>query len=239
MSFHTTIPRIKVRPGHDPEQHQGGRNLLICVQHGSRDLIGKATLLDERTAGMTLGAIDAPSTEVLIAKLANYLFQTHILQRQSQRALGRHDQPDHKRELSNSFRFPVSPVGAERRAITTALSDVDALLDAGDRLVSKKRDLKQAATQHLVTGQTRLPGFRGEWEVKRLGKTGTFLKGSGVKKDEADSGNSPGLRYGEIYTHHNDHIRSFNFWISSRLRQWQPDCGRRFVVRRRVKRNRR
>ena len=56
----------------------------------------------------------------------------------------------------------------EQRAIATALSDVDALLGGLDRLIAKKRDLKQAAMQQLLTGQTRLPGFHGEWEVKAL-----------------------------------------------------------------------
>ena len=57
----------------------------------------------------------------------------------------------------------------EQRAIAGALTDVDALVDGLDRLIAKKRDLKQAAMQQLLTGQTRLPGFHGEWEVKRLG----------------------------------------------------------------------
>jgi len=57
----------------------------------------------------------------------------------------------------------------EQRAIATALSDVDALLNGLERLIAKKSDLKQAAMQQLLTGQTRLPGFHGEWEVKRLG----------------------------------------------------------------------
>lgn len=56
----------------------------------------------------------------------------------------------------------------EQRAIATALSNVDALLDGLDRLIAKKRDLKQAAMQQLLTGKTRLPGFEGEWEVKRF-----------------------------------------------------------------------
>ena len=46
---------------------------------------------------------------------------------------------------------------------------MDALIGALDQLIAKKRDLKQAAMQQLLTGQTRLPGFSGEWEVKRLG----------------------------------------------------------------------
>ena len=121
--------------------------------------------------------------------------------------------------------IPLPPV-AEQHAIAAALSDVDALLNRIDRLIAKKRDLKQAAMQQLLTGQTRLPGFQGEWEVKRLGDVGTFLKGSGVKKNEAESGGLPCIRYGEIYTHHNCYIRTFKSWISrdvaataTRLRQ--------------------
>ena len=69
--------------------------------------------------------------------------------------------------------FPPPP---EQRAIATALSDVDGLLGGLDRLIAKKGDLKQAAMQQLLTGQTRLPGFHGEWEVKRLGEHIVRLK---------------------------------------------------------------
>ena len=111
--------------------------------------------------------------------------------------------------------LPWPPTEAEQWAVAAALSDVDALLGGLDRLIAKKHDLKQAAMQQLLTGQTRLPGFQGEWEVKHLGDVGTFLKGSGVKKDEAESGGLPCIRYGEIYMHHNDYIRTFKSWISS------------------------
>ena len=57
----------------------------------------------------------------------------------------------------------------EQRAIAAALSDMDALLSGLDQLIAKKRDLKQATMQQLLTSQTRLPGFSGEWEVKRIG----------------------------------------------------------------------
>lgn len=58
----------------------------------------------------------------------------------------------------------------EQRAIATALIDVDALLEELDRLIAKKRDIKQAAMQQLLTGETRLPGFEGEWEQVELGE---------------------------------------------------------------------
>lgn len=75
---------------------------------------------------------------------------------------------------SLKIQFPPLP---EQRDIAAALSDVDALLSGLDRLIAKKRDLKQAAMQQLLTGQTRLPGFEGEWELKRLGEVAEMGSG--------------------------------------------------------------
>lgn len=85
------------------------------------------------------------------------------------------------------FTIPLPPTEAEQRAIAATLSDVDALLGGLERLIAKKRDLKQAAMQQLLTGQTRLPGFSGEWEVKRLGDLGATYGGL-TGKTKADFG---------------------------------------------------
>ena len=61
------------------------------------------------------------------------------------------------------------PPITEQRAIAEVLSDVDGLINALDALIAKKRAIKQAAMQQLLTGKTRLPGFSGEWETKQLG----------------------------------------------------------------------
>jgi type I restriction enzyme S subunit len=67
------------------------------------------------------------------------------------------------------FEFPAPADQVEQSAIAAALGDIDSLLGGLERLIAKKRDLKQAAMQQLLTGETRLPGFSGEWEVKQLG----------------------------------------------------------------------
>ncbi|WP_083294829.1 restriction endonuclease subunit S [Burkholderia plantarii] len=69
------------------------------------------------------------------------------------------------------------PPLSEQSAIATALSDVDALLSSLDALIAKKRDIKQAAMQQLLTGKTRLPGFEGEWTVKRLDQLANIRSG--------------------------------------------------------------
>ncbi len=72
------------------------------------------------------------------------------------------------------FSIPVPTAYDEQERIATALSDVDALIAGLEKLIAKKRDLKQAAMQQLLTGQTRLPGFSGEWarnDLKNLVST--------------------------------------------------------------------
>lgn len=91
------------------------------------------------------------------------------------------------------FREVVAcPSVEEQRAIATVLSDVDALLAKLDQLIAKKRDLKQAAMQQLLTGRIRLPGFADAWRNVTIGdvadvKTGPF--GSSLhESDYVDNG---------------------------------------------------
>lgn len=104
---------------------------------------------------------------------------------------------------------PLPTTEAEQRAIATALSDADALIESLDRLIAKKRAIKQAAMQQLLTGQTRLPGFTGEWETKRLGDVASFHKGSGLSKaDLLADGSDPCIHYGELFTRYGERITS-------------------------------
>jgi type I restriction enzyme, S subunit len=79
----------------------------------------------------------------------------------------------------------------EQHTIATALSDIDALITSLDRLIAKKRDIKQATMQQLLTGKTRLPGFSrdlksaykqtevgmipSDWEPTPLGLISAFI----------------------------------------------------------------
>ena len=68
--------------------------------------------------------------------------------------------------------LPVAvPNATEQRAIAETLSDVDGLIEALEKLIAKTRAIKQAAMQQLLTGKTRVLGFSGKWEAKRLGDT--------------------------------------------------------------------
>jgi type I restriction enzyme S subunit len=80
--------------------------------------------------------------------------------------------------------FPLNRL--EQHSIATALSDVNGLLAALEGLIAKKRDLKQAAVQQLLTGQTRLPGFHGEWKRKSLSAVCSMKSGEGITSASID-----------------------------------------------------
>jgi type I restriction enzyme S subunit len=108
-----------------------------------------------------------------------------------------------------SIKIPV-PTLAEQKAIATALSDVDSLISSLDKLIIKKKAIKQGAIHELLTpphkGGKRLPGFSGDWEEKYFGDLGQFHKGKGIKKDEVVHDGIPCVRYGEIYTLYSNKI---------------------------------
>jgi type I restriction enzyme S subunit len=64
----------------------------------------------------------------------------------------------------------IVPAVPEQRVIAKVLGDADALIASMEKLIAKKRDLKQAAMQELLTGRTRLPGFDEPWETKQFGR---------------------------------------------------------------------
>ncbi|WP_373991729.1 restriction endonuclease subunit S [Duganella sp. BuS-21] len=74
-------------------------------------------------------------------------------------------------------RIAFPPTKAEQEAIAEALSDADALIESLEQLVTKKRHLKRGAMQELLTGRTRLSGFRGDWKIARLDELGTWKGG--------------------------------------------------------------
>ena len=77
-----------------------------------------------------------------------------------------------------------SPPLHEQKAIAAALSDVDELIEGLDKLIAKKRNIKQATMQQLLTGRRRLPGFDGDWEVKALGDLFSISAGGDLVKNK-------------------------------------------------------
>lgn len=80
------------------------------------------------------------------------------------------------------FHFALPPL-IEQKIIAKTLEDVDALLTALDRVIIKKKNLKKAAMQQLLSGNTRLPGFSDPWVEKQLGEICTLKSGDGITSE--------------------------------------------------------
>jgi type I restriction enzyme S subunit len=87
----------------------------------------------------------------------------------------------------NSIPIPLPPL-PEQKAIAEVLGDVDRLINACDKLIAKKRDIKQGAMQELLAGRSRLPGFSGKWRVEELGDV-----------SHTSSGTTPPRKFAERY----------------------------------------
>ena len=68
------------------------------------------------------------------------------------------------------------PPQEEQTAIAEALSDIDNLISSLQKLIEKKKAIKQGAMQELITGKKRLSGFSGEWSYKSLGILGDLSR---------------------------------------------------------------
>lgn len=104
-------------------------------------------------------------------------------------------------------RIPLPAARVEQQAIATALSDVDALLTSLDKLIAKKRDIKQATMQQLLTGKRRLlvwgkglqPGYKQteigmipeDWEISSIEEIADVTTGDKDTQDKTETGLYP------------------------------------------------
>ncbi len=94
--------------------------------------------------------------------------------------------------------IPIPPL-PEQTAIAEALSDTDTLITSIEKLIVKKRNIKQGTMQELLTGRRRLPGFSGKWETKKLVELFNFSGGYSASREHLSSEGICYLHYGDIH----------------------------------------
>ena len=94
----------------------------------------------------------------------------------------------------------VIPQKSEQIAIATALSDIDNLIANLEKLIAKKKAIKQGAMQELLTGKRRLNGFNSKWGTVSIGSmTDVYTGGTPSTVNEAYwGGNIPWMNSGEL-----------------------------------------
>lgn len=114
------------------------------------------------------------------AELTSTYLKYYLLSEQFQKVLDDHSSGSTAKGIKGRVlhQLPVIiPPTSEQRAISEALGDVDELIGSLERLIAKKRDIKQAVMQQLLTGKTRLQGFSGEWQTVSLGSVAEMNSG--------------------------------------------------------------
>jgi len=151
-------------------------DILICVRNGSRNLIGKSALIIGKSIGETFGAFMSVFRSDKYQPFIFYLIVSNIVQKQINQSLGATINQITNKTL-NDFLIPYPLNPEERIAITTVLSDIDALIEQLKNLIAKKKAIKQGLMHQLLTGKKRLLGFSGKWEVKKLGEIANVIGG--------------------------------------------------------------
>ena len=126
------------------------------------------------------------------------------------------------------------PPELEQRAIAEVLSDVDGLIGALDVLIAKKWTIKQAAMQQLLTGETRLPGFSGEWKMKQLGEL-IHLIPSGIYGLETQTGQLIGMPVAttahiDLNDRWNEKQMNIRYFTEGQIEHYSPLEGDLIVV---------
>ena len=196
-------------------------DLLFAGSGETAEEIGRcAAYLGERTA-YAGGDIIVLTPTGQNSLFLGYLMNSATVSRQKTR-MGQGDAVVHISARNLADIQVTLPSEEEQTTIAEVLSDVDGLLDALDALIAKKRAVKQAAMQQLLTGKTRLPGFSREWVIRRLADCGVFRGGNGfpIKFQGNQSGDYPFFKVSDINNRGNEvSLENANHWISEAVRR--------------------
>mgnify|MGYP000951500991 CR=1 FL=1 len=164
------------------------KDTLIIANSGAT--LGVAKLLAIKCcANDGIAALNNFSREVDKAYVVYYI--NSITQKLREVVATGNGQPNLNTTLIGDLRIPLPPTKSEQTAIATALSDTDALIENLEKLIAKKRNIKQGVMQELLTGRKRLAGFNGEWMKIKLGDICDIRKGQLITEKTAAGGEFP------------------------------------------------
>src|ERR1051326_2688586 len=146
-------------------------DLIVAMTEQAEGLLGSAALVPLAGSylhNQRLGKVRPLSSDVSVGFLYRIFNSAPYRARVRETAAGtkvKHTSPSRLLEIF----VPIPPTRLEQDAVADALSDADALVESWEQTLSKKRLLKKAALQELLTGKVRLPGFTGDWPSVAFG----------------------------------------------------------------------
>ncbi|MCD6185175.1 MAG: restriction endonuclease subunit S, partial [Deltaproteobacteria bacterium] len=169
--------------------------------------------------GSTIGKAGMASTELTSNQQINAVFpnenytseylyyQLNLLSKFIKRQAGEQAVPLINKTKFGEFQIPLPPTKAEQTAIATALSDMDALIEGLEKLLVKKRNIKQGAMQRCLNPDFKDfqddPDFKkssnqnNQWEVKTLGEICEIKKGQLITNNTRVNGEIPVIAGGK------------------------------------------
>lgn len=141
------------------------KNTLLIAMYGATAGISAITEIE--------GAINQAVLAVFPIKTEyKYIFYWWQLNKDKLvRTLTQGGQPNLSGNLIKSVQIPLPPTLAEQTAIATALNDADALISSLEKLIAKKKAMKQGAVQELFKPQK-------GWQTKSLGDIANIRRGA-------------------------------------------------------------
>lgn len=107
------------------------------------------------------------------------------------------------KEALSDFDLSI-PNYQEQKQIGAYFRNLDHLITLHQRKLEKLKKLKKGLVQKLFSQEVRFKADDGsefpEWEEKKLGELGTFIKGAALSKADISEYGSPFILYGELYT---------------------------------------
>ena len=107
------------------------------------------------------------NNEKLNNKFLQYSLQTNYFVKQYRAVMSQSTRFQVPITTQRKFSLLLPPL-PEQRIIAMALSDVGDLITSLDKIITKKKNIKQGAMQDLLSGKRRLQGFSGKWELKEF-----------------------------------------------------------------------
>lgn len=178
-------------------------DIVFAGSGETHEEIGKCTayVLDEPVYAGGDTIIFHPSIKCN-SMFLGYLLNTPIVNQQKAQ-MGQGDAIVHISAKSLGKIELFLPNYEEQTAIATALSDTDALIDSLEKLIAKKRAIKQGTMQELLTGKRRLKGFSGEWTQKKVKEIAPLQRGFDLPLSTLQQGHVPVVFSNGINAYHN------------------------------------
>lgn len=155
-------------------------DVLICAANGSKQLVGKAAQVRSIERGTTtFGAFMStyrPDVKRVVPDYVAQHFHTKQYREWVELLLAGSSINNLRPTAIADFEIGL-PGGDEQHLIAEALRDADALVDQLERLISKKRDIRQGVMQELLSERTRLPGFDDSWRSSPVSRLLEFKNG--------------------------------------------------------------